>query len=100
NLGVALGRTAPVESLLTAYVRTLRSAHGVGHFFAGPTAKPDRMGVLVADSLVSLFEPLFDTRGVVLAIGLALVLLGSIVTVVMRLNRIAEALHARKDVAS
>ena len=100
NWGVALGWTAAAASILTAYVRTLGAANGVGNFFAGPMAKPTRMWVLVAASLVSLFEPLFDTRGVVLAIGLALILLGSIVTVVMRLNRIAEALHARKDVAS
>lgn len=96
NWGVALGWCAAAAAILTAYVRTLGAANGVGNFFEGPMAKPARMWVLVIASLASLFEPLFDGRGMVLALGLALILLGSIVTVVMRLNRIAQALHSRK----
>jgi len=100
NWGVALGWAAAAAAILTAYVRTLGAANGVGNFFAGPMAKPARMWVLVAASLASLFEPLFDGRGLFLAVGLALILLGSIVTVIMRLKRIARALHARKVAAS
>src|SRR5699024_4305084 len=100
NWGVALGWTAAAASILTAYVRTLGAANGVGDFFAGLMAKHPRLWMLVAASLVYRHEALFDTRGVALAIGLGVLLLGSIVTGVMRLNRIAEALHARKDVAS
>lgn len=96
NWGVALGWSAAAAAILTAYVRTLGAANGVGNFFDGPMAKPARMWVLVAASLAALTEPLFDGRGLFLAIGLALILLGSIITVIMRLNRIAEALHARK----
>lgn len=98
--GVALGWAAAAAAILTAYARTLGAANGVGNFFAGPMAKPARMWVLVAASLASLFEPLFDGRGLFLAVGLALILLGSIVTVIMRLKRIARALHARKVAAS
>lgn len=94
--GVALGWAAAAAAILTAYIRTLGAANGTGNFFDGPMAKPARMWVLVIAGLASLFEPLFDGRGLFLAIGLALILLGSIVTVVMRLRRIADALHARK----
>jgi phosphatidylglycerophosphate synthase len=94
--GVVLGWSAAAFAILTAYVRTLGAANGVGNFFDGPMAKPARMWVLVIASLASLLEPLFDARGLLLAIALVVILLGSILTVVMRLRRIAAALHARK----
>ena len=98
--GIALGWAAAAAAILTAYVRTLGAANGVGNFFAGPMAKPARMWVLVIACLASLFEPLFDGRGLFLAVGLVVILLGSIITVVMRLNLITAALHARKREAS
>lgn len=94
--GVVLGWSAAAFAILTAYVRTLGAANGVGNFFDGPMAKPARMWVLVIASLASLLEPLFDARGLLLAIALVVILLGSVLTVVMRLRRIAAALHARK----
>lgn len=94
--GVLLGWAAATAAILTAYVRTLGAANGVGNFFDGPMAKPARMWVLVVASLASLLEPLFDARGLFLATGLVIILLGSIITVIMRLNRIAAALHVRK----
>lgn len=94
--GVVLGWSAAAAAILTAYVRTLGAANGVGNFFDGPMAKPTRMWVLVGASLASLFEPLFDAHGLFIAIGLAVVLMGSVITVIMRLNRIAQALHAGK----
>ncbi|HIY85953.1 MAG TPA: CDP-alcohol phosphatidyltransferase family protein [Candidatus Yaniella excrementavium] len=94
--GVALGWSAAAAAILTAYVRTLGAANGVGNFFVGPMAKPARMWVLVLASLASLFEPLFDGRGLFLAIAVALILIGSLITVVMRLQRIAQALHTDK----
>ena len=98
--GVVIGWAAASAAVMTAYVRTLGAANGVGNFFDGPMAKPARMWVLVVASLASLFEPLFDARGVFLATGLVVILMGSIVTVIMRLKRIAAALHARKADAS
>lgn len=94
--GVVLGWSAAAFAILTAYVRTLGAANGVGNFFDGPMAKPARMWVLVIASLASLLEPLFDARGLLLAVALVVILLGSVLTVVMRLRRIAAALHARK----
>ena len=90
----ALGWTAASLALLTAYVRTLGAAQGVGNFFDGPMAKPRRMWVLVVACLVSPFEPVLgDGRGAALGVGLALISVGSSVTVVVRLQRIASALR-------
>ena len=94
--GVVLGWAAASAAVMTAYVRTLGAANGVGNFFDGPMAKPARMWVLVVASLASLFEPLFDAHGLFLTTGLVIILVGSIVTVIMRLNRITAALHARE----
>lgn len=94
--GVVIGWAAAAAAILTAYVRTLGAANGVGNFFAGPMAKPARMWVLVVASVASLFEPLFEARGLFLATGLVIILVGSVITVIMRLKRISAALHARK----
>lgn len=94
--GVALGWAAAAAAILTAYVRTLGAANGVGNFFDGPMAKPARMWVLVIASLGSLVEPLFNARGLVLALALAVILIGSVSTVIMRLNKISTALHAKE----
>lgn len=96
DFGVALGWAAGAAAILTAYVRALGAANGVGNFFVGPMAKPARMWVLFAASLASLSEPLFDGHGVFLAIGLGIIVLGSSFTVAMRLRHIAAALHGRK----
>lgn len=98
--GVVIGWAAASAAVMTAYVRTLGAANGVGNFFDGPMAKPARMWVLVVTSLASLFEPLFDARGLFLATGLVIILVGSVVTVIMRLKRIAAALQVRKADAS
>lgn len=100
DLGVALGWVAASAAVLTAYVRTLGAANGVGNFFDGPASKPNRMWLLVAGCLVSLLEgPLGLPRGSVLLVSVGAVALGSIVTVVIRLRRIAAALHARGPAA-
>ena len=95
DLGVALGWIAAALALLTAYVRTLGAANGVGNFFDGPMAKPARMWTLVVAALVSLAEPLLGwPRGVVLLVALAAVAVGSLATVLVRLRRIVAALRA------
>lgn len=89
-----LGWVAAALAVLTAYVRTLGAANGVGNFFNGPMAKPIRMWVVAAACLLSLPEvPLGLPRGVVLGIALGVVALGSLITVVVRLRCIARALE-------
>ena len=96
DLGVALGWTAAALALLTAYVRTLGASTGVGNFFQGLMAKPPRMWVLVIASFVSIAEPALGwPRGIVLAVALAVIGLGSLQTVVVRLGHIARALKHR-----
>ena len=96
DLGVALGWTAAVLAVLTAYVRSLGAANGVGNFFAGPMAKPRRMWVMVLACLLSLLEPVLDLqRGWVLVAALAVIAVGSAATVTVRLRLIARALTSR-----
>ena len=96
DAGVAIGWAAAALAVLTAYVRTLGAANGVGNFFGGPMAKPPRMWVLTAACLLSLAEaPLGLPRGVVLALALSVIAVGSLITVVVRLRRIAAVLRAR-----
>lgn len=98
--GVTLGWVAATLALLTAYVRSLGAAQGLSNHFEGPMAKPARMWVLVAASLLSLAEPvalapLGLPLGTVLAAGLVVVALGSLVTVIVRLTLIAGDLERR-----
>lgn len=95
DVGVAVGWLAAVLALLTAYVRTLGAANGVGNFFNGPMAKPPRMWVLVVAALLSIAEaPLGWPRGIVLAVAVSVIAVGSLATVWLRLNKIVAALRA------
>lgn len=97
DLGAALGWVAASLAVLTAYVRTLGAANGVGNYFDGPMPKPTRMWLLVVAALGSLAEaPLGWPRGVVIGAALAVIAAGSLVTVAMRLRRIVAALRARE----
>ncbi|MGO1543677.1 MAG: CDP-alcohol phosphatidyltransferase family protein [Gulosibacter sp.] len=94
--GIIFGWLAAVLAVLTAYVRTLGAANGVGNFFGGPMAKPPRMWVLVVASLVSIAEPMLGVPlGVVLAVALVVIAVGSLITVVVRLRKITLALRAK-----
>lgn len=93
---VSLGWAVAVLAVLTAYVRALGGSQGLDQHFAGPMSKPLRMWVLVLGCLGSLLEaPLGLPQGVVLVVALAVVGLGSLVTVVVRLRLISRDLHAR-----
>ena len=91
--GVGLGWLGGAAAVLTAYVRTLGAAQGVGNFFDGPAPKQVRMWALVTACLTSLVEP-ESWRGVSLLIALGLIAAGSLVTVVVRLRQISRAVHA------
>lgn len=93
--GVLIGWIAAILAILTAYVRTLGVAQGLRNHFDGPMAKPQRMHVLIAATLLSLLEPVFDwSTGIVLFIGLAIIALGSALTIAIRLRIIAAELNA------
>ena len=85
-----LGWTAAFLAVMTAYIRILGGAAGLAQDFRGPMAKPQRMAVLIAACLLAPF----DTRFVALA--LAVVAAGSLVTAAIRLRRIVRQLEQRR----
>lgn len=93
--GVELGWLAATLAVLTAYVRLLGGSMGTRQYFIGPMAKPHRMAVLTGACVLSTLEPLVGWHGQIIAFALALIVAGSIVTLVRRTARIAAELKAR-----
>ena len=94
--GEPLGWAAATAAVLTAYVRLLGGALGARQHFLGPMAKPQRMAVLTAASLLSLGEVAFSHfRGAFLAGALVVVLAGSLVTAARRLSLVTRELAER-----
>jgi hypothetical protein len=58
-------------------------------------AKPHRMFVLTVASLVAAVESLFGLVGYALPLGLVVIVIGSGVTVVRRIRRVAFELESR-----
>jgi phosphatidylglycerophosphate synthase len=93
--GGALGWAAALLAVLTAYVRVLGGALGQRQDFSGPLAKQHRMFVLTVACLGAILEALaFDSRGWVLGAALAVIVLGSALTIARRLVRLVRALEA------
>jgi phosphatidylglycerophosphate synthase len=94
--GPALGWICAALAMLTAYVRELGRGLGFDADFSGPMAKPHRMAALTATCVIAAFEPLWNGRGEVLAVGLAVIAVGTLVTVVRRTRTLAERLAGRR----
>ena len=54
--GPALGWSAALLAIITAYVRVLGGSSGLTQDFCGPMAKPHRMAVLTAACVFATFE--------------------------------------------
>ncbi len=93
--GRELGWLAGVLAVLTAYARVLGAAIGARHYFIGPMAKPQRMAVMTVACVLSVFEPLVGWRGQIVALALAVVAVGSLVTLVRRTLCIVAEVNAR-----
>jgi phosphatidylglycerophosphate synthase len=91
--GAAVGWIAAVLAVLTAYVRELGRGLGQPADFSGPMAKQQRMAVLTAFCVISVFEPLWRGDGLMLLCGLVLIAAGSLVTVVRRTGNLARGLR-------
>jgi hypothetical protein len=92
----ALGWTAALLAVLTAYVRALGGALGLRQSFAGPMAKPQRMLTMVAAVLLSIPETLVaGYAGRALVAALAVIATGSAVTAIRRAGAIHEELLRR-----
>ena len=92
----ALGWGAAAAALLTAYVRELGRSLGQPADFSGPMAKPHRMALLTGACVVSALEGLWGWHGEALAIALAVILVGALVTVVRRTLRLAAGLRGER----
>lgn len=93
EVGEALGWIAAVLAVMTAYVRELGRGLGRPADFSGPMAKQHRMAVLTATCLLSALEPLWGGRGQVIVAGLAVISVGTLVTVVRRTRNLARGLR-------
>jgi phosphatidylglycerophosphate synthase len=90
-----LGLAAGAAALLTAYVRVLAGSLGATQRFSGPMAKQHRMAVVTAACLVSPAEVAISFEGRVLLVGVAVVLVGSLLTFALRLRALALELESR-----
>lgn len=95
--GEWLGWMGGALAVMTAYVRELGRGLGLPADFSGPMAKPHRMFVLTVTCLIAAFEPLWGGRGEVLLAGLAVIVLGCLITLWRRTAHLARALRARGD---
>lgn len=93
--GRALGWTAALAAMLTAYVRVLGGATGLPQSFAGPMAKQHRMFVLTLGCLAAAGEAAAGWPPHSLYAALVVILVGSAVTAARRTARIARELRAR-----
>lgn len=93
--GIWLGVFATILALLTAYVRLLGGSLGLPQDFSGPMAKQHRMFALTVGALAGALE--HAMRGTVwsLVAAIVVIVVGTLVTVVLRTRRIANQLKAR-----
>lgn len=93
--GIWLGVLATILALLTAYVRLLGGSLGLPQDFSGPMAKQHRMFALTVGALAGALE--HAMRGTVwsLVAAIVVIVVGTLVTVVLRTRRIANQLKAR-----
>jgi phosphatidylglycerophosphate synthase len=91
----ALGYLAALAAVFTAYVRALGKASGAGQEFSGPFAKPQRMWCAIGCAAYCGLAPADWLPAVGLpALVLGVVALGSVVTALRRLRRIALRLRS------
>jgi len=89
-----LGWAAALGAVMTAYVRTLAASIGAPVDFRGPMAKQQRMALMTFACLMTAVEPLLWERGWALFSALAVIVLGSVVTVARRARAAYVALEA------
>jgi phosphatidylglycerophosphate synthase len=91
----AAGWLAALLAALTAYIRVYGGALGLKQSFAGPMAKQHRMAVCSLLAVLLALPIAGPWKQNLLSIGLGVIILGSLLTCVMRTRRIAGELKAR-----
>ncbi|HKS36416.1 MAG TPA: CDP-alcohol phosphatidyltransferase family protein [Verrucomicrobiae bacterium] len=90
-----LGWIAAVLSVITAYVRALGVAAGASQYFLGPMAKPHRMAVLTAASLVNVVLLGFGGTFSLVPAALWVIVMGCVITILRRTIRIVRELESK-----
>ncbi|MFO0876898.1 MAG: CDP-alcohol phosphatidyltransferase family protein [Gemmataceae bacterium] len=100
---IVLGYLTACAALFTAYVRAMGKAAGAPQEYCGPMAKQQRMALMTLVSVYCGLAPAnwqptssdFAGRGLV-ALGLLVIVIGSLLTAIRRLLRIAANLRRNK----
>ena len=92
---VDLGWLAAVVAILTAYIRVLGASLTGAHDYSGPMAKPQRMFFLTMGALCTILEDHFEPQRYFLSVVLIVIVLGSIVTCIRRLQKISTTLRQK-----
>ncbi len=97
-----LGLLATIVAFLVAYVRAIGAKLGVGDLFHGPQAKPHRMFIVTVAALFSaiapagwqiIWRPEDHTAYGAMALALAVVIVGGLITAVRRLGVLGARLR-------
>jgi phosphatidylglycerophosphate synthase len=96
---VTLGYMATILAIFTAYVRAAGKISGAPNEFCGPMAKQHRMLVITLICVYAAIAPqswqmvpFNGSRIGVMSLGLAVIVVGCVVTIIRRLSRITDAL--------
>lgn len=87
-----LGWAAATAAVGTAYIRELGSAQGFASDFTGPMAKPQRMATATAGSVIAIFLPMVFGQET-LKIVLGIIAIGTVITIVLRSQKLLKALR-------
>ena len=98
---VTLGYIATILAIFTAYVRAAGKIAGAPNEFCGPMAKQHRMFVITLVCVYATITPRswqivtfkYSQIGL-MSLGLVVIVVGCVITVIRRLNRITHALGA------
>jgi phosphatidylglycerophosphate synthase len=93
--GAALGWSASVLAVVTAYIRAVGARRGHPQDFCGPQAKPHRMFLLTVACLLAFVEKWEAWPPRILFIFLIVINLGTFLTCVRRTIRLGRRLEAR-----
>jgi phosphatidylglycerophosphate synthase len=91
--GVALGWSAAVLAVATAYIRALGARRGKAQDFCGPVAKPQRMFLLTVGCFLAAGEHIVGWSRQTLFWMLVIINLGTLITCVRRTLHLAERLE-------
>ena len=93
--GEALGWTAALLAVFTAYIRLLAGSLGATQLFIGPMAKQHRMFVLTVGCLAGAVEQAMAGTHRAVYVALIMIVIGAAVTAVRRIGRLAAEMKAK-----